>query len=179
MPSPAKVDSANPTVIVTAPLVNVRNGPGMSHEAIKQLKKDDVLDFLAEQGEWFQVQLDGARTGWVHRNVARKRHQGEGSVDDIKRGDVKPQSLEKGPALRLEPISLSSTPVEFIPRPTSDEVRIYLELEQQLRDLKASSAQERRTVEQRSLQRMSDKYGITPEQIWNTYLKVQGWEIRP
>jgi uncharacterized protein YgiM (DUF1202 family) len=179
MPSPAKVDSANPTVIVTAPLVNVRNGPGMSHEAIKQLKKDDVLDFLAEQGEWFQVQLDGARTGWVHRNVARKRHQGEGSVDDIKRGDVKPQSLEKGPALRLEPISLSSTPVEFIPRPTSDEVRIYLELEQQLRDLKASSAEERGTVEQRSLQRMSDKYGISQEQVWNTYLKVQGWEIRP
>ena len=179
MPSPAKVDGAHPTVIVTAPLVNVRNGPGMSHESIKQLKKDDVLDFLAEQGEWFQVQLGGARTGWVHRNVASKRHQGEGSVDDIKRVDVKPPSLEKRPALRLEPISLSSTPVEFIPRPTSDEVRIYLELEQQLRDLKASSAEERRTMEQRSLQRMSDKHGITPEQIWNTYLKVQGWEIRP
>jgi uncharacterized protein YgiM (DUF1202 family) len=36
-----------------------------------------VLDFLAEQGEWFQVHLGGARTGWVHRNVASKRPQGE------------------------------------------------------------------------------------------------------
>jgi hypothetical protein len=34
-------------------------------------------------------------------------------------------------------------------------------------------------VEQRSLQRMSDKHGISQEQVWNTYLKVQGWEIRP
>jgi uncharacterized protein YgiM (DUF1202 family) len=179
MPFPAKVDDARPTVIVTAPIVNVRNGPGMSHESIKQLKKDDVLDFIAEHGEWFQVELGGARRGWVHRNVASRRHQGEGSADDIKRVDMKPPSLEKRPALRLEPISLSSTAVEDIPRPTSDEVRIYLELEQQLRDLQSGNAQERRTVEQRILQRMSDKHGITPEQLWNAYLKVQGWEIRP
>ena len=179
MPSAAKVESAKPTVIVTAPLVNVRNGPGMRHESIKQLKKDDVLDFLAEQGEWFQVQFGGTRTGWVHRNVASKRQQGESSADDIRRVEVKPPTLEKRPALRLEPISLSSTPVEFIPRPTSDEVRIYVELEQQLRNLQAGNAEERRPVEQRILQRMSDKHGITPDQIWNTYLKVQGWEIRP
>jgi uncharacterized protein YgiM (DUF1202 family) len=177
--APVKVENAKPTVIVTAPLVNVRNGPGMSHESIKQLKRDDVLDFLAEQGEWFQVQLGGARTGWVHRNVASKRPQGEGSADDIKRADVKSPSLERRPQLRLEPIGLLSTPVEFIPRPTPDEERIYLELEQQLRDLQAGNAEERRTQEQRSLQRMSDKHGISPEQVWNTYLKVQGWEIRP
>jgi hypothetical protein len=92
---------------------------------------------------------------------------------------VKPPSLERGPQLRLEPIRLLSTPIEFIPRPTSDEMRIYVELEQQLRDLQASNAEERRVVEQHSLQRMSDKHGISPEQVWNTYLKVQGWEIRP
>jgi uncharacterized protein YgiM (DUF1202 family) len=179
LPSPVKVESAKPTVIVTAPLVNVRNGPGMSYESIKQLKRDDVLDFIAEQGEWFQVQLGGGRTGWVHRNVANKHLQGERSADDPKRGDMKPASVESRPPLRLEPIRLLSTPVEFIPRPTSDEVRIYVELEQQLRDLHAANAEERRAVEQHSLQRMSDKHGISPEQVWNTYLKVQGWEIRP
>jgi hypothetical protein len=179
MPSAAPVHSAMPTVIVTAPVVNVRKGPGMSHESIKQLKKDEVLDILAEQGEWLQVQLSDTQTGWVHRNVASKRREGEGSADDIKRVEAKPASLETRPALRLEPINLSSTPVEFIPRPTSDEERIYLELAQQLRDLQIGVAEERSTVEQRILQRMSDKHGLTPQQIWNTYLKVQGWEIRP
>jgi hypothetical protein len=179
VPSSIKVESAKPTVIVTAPLVHVRNGPGMSHESIKQLKRDDVLDFLAEHGEWFQVQLGGGRKGWVHRNVASKRPQGDGPADDTKQEDMKPASSERRPQLRLEPIALLSTPVEFIPHPTSDEVNIYVELEPQLRDLQADSVEERKTVEQRILQRMSAKHGISPEQVWSAYLKVQGWEIRP
>lgn len=178
-PFPVKVESVKPTIIVTAPLANVRSGPGMNHESMRQVKKDEVLDFLGEQGEWFQVQLGGGRTGWVHRNVVNKRPQGDGTTGDVKRGDVKPFGLEKGPHLQLEPIRLLSTPVEFIPRPTPDEVKIYAEIEQQLRDLQAGNSEERRAVEQRILQRMSDKHGISPEQAWNTYLKVQGWEIRP
>jgi hypothetical protein len=179
VPLPINVESAKPTVIVTAPLVHVRNGPGMKHESIKQLKRDDVLDFLAEYGEWFQVQLGGGRQGWVHRNVTSKRPQGDSAADDSKEVDIKPASLERRPQLRLEPITLPSTPVEFIPHPTSDEVKIYVELEPQLRDLQANNAEERKAVEQRMLQRMSAKHGISPEQVWSAYLKVQGWEIRP
>jgi hypothetical protein len=179
VPTPIKVESPKVIVIVTAPLAHLRNGPGMNYAPVTQLKRDEVLDFVAEQGEWFQAQIGGARMGWVHRNVASKRLQGEGSADDVKRGDVKPPSVERRPLPRLEPISLTSTPVEFIPRPTSDEVRIYAELEQQLRDVQAGNPGERRAVELHHLQRMSEKYGISPEQIWNTYLKVQGWEIRP
>jgi uncharacterized protein YgiM (DUF1202 family) len=178
-PLPVKVENTKPTVVVTAPQVNVRSGPGMSHESIKQLKRDDVLDFIAEQGEWFQVQLSPERTGWVHRNVASKHSQSGQSAEETKRVEVKSASVEGRPPLRLEPIRPLSTPLEFIPRPTPDEVRIYAELEQQLRELRAANAAERRAAEQLSLQRMSDKHGISPEQIWNTYLKVQGWEIRP
>jgi uncharacterized protein YgiM (DUF1202 family) len=179
VPVQAKVESVKPTVIVISPLVNVRSGPGLNYESIRQVKKDDVLDLLGERGEWFQVQLGGGRTGWVHRNVASKRPQGDGTTGDVKRGDIKPLSLEKGPHPQLEPIRLASTPVEFIPPPTSDEVKIYGEMEPQLRSLQAANSEERRAVEQRILQRMSDKHGISPEQVWNTYLKVQGWQLRP
>jgi Bacterial SH3 domain len=179
VPSPLKVERVKPTVIVTLPVVNVRNGPGMNHESITQLKKDDVLDLLAERGEWLQVQLSAGRTGWVHRNVTSKRPQGDGTADNIKPVDVKPSTLERRPHLRLEPIMLLSTPVAFIPRPTSDEMKIYVELEQQLRDVRVDHAEERKVAEQRICQRLSDKYSISPEQVWNAYLKVQGWEIKP
>ncbi|HEX9867883.1 MAG TPA: hypothetical protein VGC99_04695, partial [Candidatus Tectomicrobia bacterium] len=103
----------------------------------------------------------------------------DGTTGDVKRGDAKPLSLEKGSYPQLEPISLLSTPVDFIPSPTSDEVKIYGEMEQQLRGLQAGNSEERRDVEQHILQRVSDKHRISPEQVWNTYLKVQGWQIRP
>jgi uncharacterized protein YgiM (DUF1202 family) len=178
-PSPVRVESVKPTVIVTSPLVNVRNGPGMSHEAIRQLKKDDVLDFLGEQGEWFQVQLAGGRTGWVHRNVTSKRAQGDGAPGNTKRTDSKPFAIEKASRLHLNPIRPLSTPLQYIPHPTSDEVKIYADLELQFRDLQARNLEERLAVEQRLVERLSDKHGISPGQLWNTYLKVQGWEINP
>ncbi len=177
--SPVKMEAVKPTVVVTSPLGNVRSGPGTSHETVRQVKKDDILDFLGEQGEWFQVQLGGGRKGWVHRNVASKRPQGDSTSGDPKRMDSKPFATEKAPQLQLEPLGLQSTPLEYMPRPTPDEIKIYAEIEMQLRDLQARNLEERKAVEQRVLQRMSDKYIISPEQVWSTYLKVQGWEIKP
>ena len=182
IPFPVQVTTVTATVVVTSALVNVRNGPGMNHEPIKQLKKDEVLDLLSEQGEWFQVRLDGGQIGWVHRGVVSQRPPGDGLTDDIKRVAMPFPSAERGPPLRLEPTRLLSTPVEFIPHPTSDEVKIYVEVEQQLRNLLADNAShtgERRAVEQRILQRLSEKHGISSEQLWNAYLKVQGWELKP
>jgi uncharacterized protein YgiM (DUF1202 family) len=179
MPSwPIKVENVKPTVVVTSPLVNIRSGPGMSHAVVSRVKKDEGLTFIAEQGEWFQVQLSGGRTGWIHRNVATKRSLADGTEIDAKRSDSKVGFAErKAASLQLEPIELPATPIEFIPQPTQDEFRIYAELEQQLRDLSSRNPQERQTVEQQILQRISDKYGISPRQIWMAYLKVQGWEI--
>jgi uncharacterized protein YgiM (DUF1202 family) len=179
VPSPVNVESIRPTVIITSPLVHVRSGPGMSHESIRQLKRDDVVEFLDEQGEWFQVQLGGGRAGWVHRNVASKHAPGDGATGNMKGMDSKPFAPAKGSQLHLDPISPLSTRIEYIPRPTSDEIKIYEEVELQLRDVQARNLEERTAVEQRILQRLSDKYGISREQVWNTYLKVQGWEIKP
>jgi uncharacterized protein YgiM (DUF1202 family) len=158
--------------------VNLRSRPGMGHEGISQAKKDDVFDCLGEQGEWFQVQLSGARAGWVHRSVASKRPQADGTTGEMKRADAKPMGAERRTVPQLEPIKLLATPIEYIPRPTSDEFKIYVELEAQLRDIQARGAEERKAVEQRIVQRTSERFGLSPEQIWNAYLKVQGWEIK-
>ena len=179
IPSPVNVESVKPAVMITSSLVNVRSGPGMNHETIRQVKKNDVLDFLGEQGEWFQVRLGGDRMGWVHRNVASKQDQGEGATDGSKGTDGKPFVTAKESQLQLDPIRPLSTPLAYIPRPTSDEVKIYADTELQLRDVPSRNPEERPVLEQRIFQRLSDKYGISREQLWNTYLKVQGWEIKP
>jgi SH3-like domain-containing protein len=178
MPSlPIKAENVKPTVIVTSPLVNIRSGPGMSHSVVSQVRKDEVLAFIGEQGEWFQVQLSGGRTGWIHRNVASRESLADGTAIEARRSDNKPSFSEGRVIPQLEPIGLLATPIAYIPQPTQDEFRIYAELEPQLRDLSSRSLQERQTMEQRILQRLSDKYGISPKQAWNAYLKVQGWEL--
>jgi hypothetical protein len=96
----------------------------------------------------------------------------------MKRLDAKPLAPERISPLHLEPIKPLAMPIEYIPRPTPDELKIYAELELQLRGLQARSADGRRASEQHVLQRTSEKFGISQELIWNTYLKVQGWEIK-
>jgi hypothetical protein len=80
--------------------------------------------------------------------------------------------------LQLDPVALASTSVDYVPRPTADEFKIYTDLEEQLRDVASRHPEERRMLEQQILQRAADKYRISPDQLWNVYLKVQGWEIR-
>jgi SH3 domain-containing protein len=178
VPRQAKRDAVKPSIVVTAALANLRSGPGMNHAAIGQVKKDVALDLVGEQGEWFQVQLSGNHTGWVHRNVASKHPQADGTTGEPKRTDAKPVASEQTPVLHLEPINLLATSIEYIPPPTPDEIKIYRELETQLRDLQARSIDERKTSGHGILQQASQKLGISPAQVWNTYLKVQGWEIK-
>lgn len=180
VPQPTlKPESTKRTVMITAPLVNIRRGPGMSHEAFSQLKKDAVLDFLQEQGEWFQVKLSDGQVGWVHRNVASAGPGADGSTDGAEQDNGNAVFSERRAPLRLEPMALPATPVDYLPRPTPDEFRVYADIEQQLRNLMVGSAVERLMAEQRVVQRVSEKYGVSPGLLWNVYLKVQGWEVRP
>nr|WP_239583325.1 N-acetylmuramoyl-L-alanine amidase [Metabacillus iocasae] len=51
-------------VSVTANLLNVRNGPGLSFPIINQVEKDRIFSVLDVQGEWYAVQLE-KRVGWI------------------------------------------------------------------------------------------------------------------
>jgi len=150
----------------------------MSYDVVGRAKKDDALALVGEKGEWFQVQLTDGPVGWIHRNVGSKNAVSAGSAPEGKRTDAKPISPERRATLQLDPLALPSTPFEFIPRHTEDEVKIYTDVEQQLRHVPNRDPEGRRTGEQRALQRVSEKYGISPELAWNAYLKVQGWEMK-
>jgi hypothetical protein len=177
-PFPAtNVEDVKPTVIITAPVVNIRQRPGMIHDAIGQAKKDEVFDLLGEQGEWFHIQLSGGRTGWVHRNIATRQSRPGGPAEGLRGIESGAMAAERKSPLHLDPVNILAMPATHIPRPTPDEIRIYREVEVQLRDLKARSGEERKAIEQGILQRTADTWGISPDQIWSTYLKVQGWEV--
>lgn len=52
-------------VTVLASTLNVRYGPGLSHEILTQVHDDDQLNVLGEENEWYKVRLESDQIGWV------------------------------------------------------------------------------------------------------------------
>lgn len=52
-------------VTVLASSLNVRYGPGLSHEILTQVEEDDQLNILGEENEWYKVRLNTDQIGWV------------------------------------------------------------------------------------------------------------------
>lgn len=52
-------------VTVLADTLNVRYGPGLSHEIITQVHEEDELAVLGEDNEWYKVRLKSNTIGWV------------------------------------------------------------------------------------------------------------------
>ncbi|WP_298844372.1 SH3 domain-containing protein [uncultured Roseobacter sp.] len=60
--------SATPDVrTVAGDLVNVRGGPGTSYKVVNQLKRDAMVEIIAENGAgWVQLRpVDGSPAGWM------------------------------------------------------------------------------------------------------------------
>ncbi|MFO8069926.1 MAG: N-acetylmuramoyl-L-alanine amidase [Alkalibacterium sp.] len=52
-------------VTVLASTLNIRYGPGLSHEILTQVQEEDRLNVLGEENEWYKVRLDSNQIGWV------------------------------------------------------------------------------------------------------------------
>lgn len=52
-------------VTVLATHLNVRYGPGLSHEILTQVNEDDQLQILGEENQWYKVRLSNNDIGWV------------------------------------------------------------------------------------------------------------------
>ncbi|WP_419956069.1 SH3 domain-containing protein [Neobacillus niacini] len=68
--------AANGTVTIAENTVNVRNGPSLSYQLVKQVKKGEKFTIIKEQGDWIQIQLSAAKTGWVANWVITKTTNG-------------------------------------------------------------------------------------------------------
>lgn len=52
-------------VTVQASTLNVRIGPGLSHDVMTQVQQNDRLNVLGEENEWYKVRLADDQIGWV------------------------------------------------------------------------------------------------------------------
>jgi N-acetylmuramoyl-L-alanine amidase len=57
--------AAKGTLTIAESTVNVRNGPGLSYQLVKQVNKGEKFTIIKEQHDWIQIQLSAAKTGWV------------------------------------------------------------------------------------------------------------------
>jgi len=53
------------TVVVETDILNVRYGPGLSHDVMTQVEEDDRLFLLGEENKWYKVRLGDDQVGWV------------------------------------------------------------------------------------------------------------------
>jgi N-acetylmuramoyl-L-alanine amidase len=68
--------AANGTVTIAESPVNIRNGPGLSYQLVKQVKKGEKFTIIKEKDDWIQIQLSTAKTGWVANWVVTKSPNG-------------------------------------------------------------------------------------------------------
>lgn len=53
------------TVVVETSVLNVRQGPGLSHDVITEVHQNDRLHVIERQNEWIKIRLDDNNVGWV------------------------------------------------------------------------------------------------------------------
>lgn len=62
----AMVALANENIVtVETSVLNVRYGPGLSHDVLTQVKEKERLFVLGEENKWYKVRLNNDQVGWV------------------------------------------------------------------------------------------------------------------
>jgi N-acetylmuramoyl-L-alanine amidase len=59
------VNSQEQVVLVTGSVVNIRQGPSISHPVISQVKGGTELKVISQQGDWLNIRLNNGSQGWI------------------------------------------------------------------------------------------------------------------
>ena len=54
---------------VTAPVANVRSGPGTEYDVVWKMERYHPIDVLRTQGPWYLFRDFEGDTGWVHKSL--------------------------------------------------------------------------------------------------------------
>jgi SH3-like domain-containing protein len=57
---------------VSAPVANIRSGPGTRHQVMWKVEKYFPLRIIDKSGEWYQFEDFEGDTGWIHQSLVRK-----------------------------------------------------------------------------------------------------------
>jgi len=58
-----------PRLQINVDVANVRSKPANSGKIITRLRKGDFVTRVGEDKGWYQVQMDGGKTGWAHQSL--------------------------------------------------------------------------------------------------------------
>ena len=77
-PVPPTPTPAPPQVVITAPTVNLRAGPGTNYPRIGQATQGQVYDIVAKnpKGNWFQITVNG-KLAWIINDARWTKPQGD------------------------------------------------------------------------------------------------------
>ncbi|RCK12079.1 hypothetical protein DT075_16215 [Bacillus licheniformis] len=68
-------DYVNWEAVIATDEINVRSGPGLSHEIVSVVSRNESYPILEERGDWVQIQLNGGQKGWVVSWLIKKKSQ--------------------------------------------------------------------------------------------------------
>lgn len=75
----AETNDAN--YVVSAPILNLREGPGLTFPIMKELKKNDRLTMVEKRGDWVRVS-QGETEGWVASWLIKKAESNSENIEE-------------------------------------------------------------------------------------------------
>src|SRR5215468_9649372 len=70
-------------------LIEVRSGPGLTYEVMAKVQSGESYVVVAQQQDWYKIQLPDGREGWIHRFYAEP---------------TQPRSVQEQPPSRTAPV---------------------------------------------------------------------------
>lgn len=93
--TPSDTQVTTKTMYVNTASVYVRKGPGTEHEIVDSLILNNGIKVVAENGDWYKVEVDG-KTGYIAKRLLSDKQVSTTSRGEISREEEEVQATENG-----------------------------------------------------------------------------------